>query len=118
MRALRFHVRFLLDLIQLRQGEVLVLPSRRSLRRHSCICFDVSNVCLNLRRKEEKTEEKRTTKKRKIKIFSHHASSLHSSAKAVVEGTREHGEKERERETDRERLLLRVVVFDAFFLSL
>jgi hypothetical protein len=63
-----------------------------------------------LRRKEEEKSEdkKRTTtqkKKRKIKIFSRRASSLHSSAKSSGgRGTRgERGEKEREKERDRQR---------------
>jgi hypothetical protein len=46
----------------------------------------------------------RHKKKRKIKIFSHRASSLHSSAKSSGgRGTREHGEKEREGERQTER---------------
>ena len=62
-------------------------------------------------------------KKRKIQNFffsSSCASSLHQFAKAVVEGERVNTERKREgeRQTERERVSLRVVVFDAFFLSL
>ena len=61
-------------------------------------------------------------KNEKSKIFfsSSCASSLHQFAKAVVEGERVNTERKREGDThtQRERLSSRVVVFDAFFLSL
>ena len=80
-----------------------------------------------MRRKEEKSEEDKkdedTNKKKNEKSKFFHVVRLHfiRAPKAVVEGERgvNAGRKrERRRETDRERLLLRVVVFDAFFLSL